>query len=150
MTALVASDLTVALVSGAAGAILVALATFIVGLIVDAIGEGDAVSDVQRFIELSAAGRYSRLPHRPLLSDPDGEASLAINELLAKKEQARQALWGSCDPTRRKRLGIADIECASELAVKDRDRRSSPFSLRTSDTSEAVVEEEPVLDLPHR
>jgi hypothetical protein len=151
MTALLASDLTVAVVSGAVGAILVALATFIVGVIVDAIGEGDAVGDVQRFIELSAAGRYSRLPPGPLLIDPDGEASLAISELLAKKEQARQALWGSCDQNRRKRPGIADIDCASDLIVKHRDLRlAEPSEPPTSDASEAVFGEEPVLDLPHR
>jgi hypothetical protein len=93
MAELVASDLTVAVAFGAAGAILVALATFIVALIVDAIGDGDAVGDVQRFIELSAVGRYSLLPHGPLLSDPDGETSAAISQLLAKKEEARRALW---------------------------------------------------------
>jgi hypothetical protein len=43
MTGLVASDLTVAVAFGAAGAILVALTTLIVGLIIDAIGEGDAL-----------------------------------------------------------------------------------------------------------
>jgi hypothetical protein len=56
----------------------------------------------------------------PLSDGPGGLFALdrppetaGISELLAKKEQARQALWGSCDPNRRKRLGIADIDCAS-------------------------------------
>jgi hypothetical protein len=95
---LAASDLTVVIGFGAAGAVLVALVTFVVGLIVDASGDGDAVDDVQRFIELSAAARYSLLPRGPILSDPDGEASAAISRLLGKKEEARQALWSSREP----------------------------------------------------
>jgi hypothetical protein len=95
MTVLGASDLTVTVAFGAVGALLVALATFGVDLIIDAVGDGDAIGDVRRFVELSEAARYSLLPHGPLLSDPDGEARAAIGELLAKKEQARRALWSS-------------------------------------------------------
>lgn len=94
---LVAGDLTVAIWFGAITAVLVGIAAVFVGVVVDAIGEGDAVGDVERFLELSAAGRYSLLPDRPLLSDPDGEASEMIDELLARKERASRALWASRD-----------------------------------------------------
>ena len=158
MAELVASDLTVAVAFGAAGAILVALATFIVALIVDAIGDGDAVGDVQRFIELSAVGRYSLLPHAPLLSDPDGETSAAISQLLAKKEEARRALWGSCEP----------VDRISHMAMEHRDRdlrlpartdprrvscvpqRSSRFSLRKSDAASRSSGESPSSISPYR
>jgi hypothetical protein len=62
-----------------------------------AFGAVAAVGDVQRFIELSADARYSVLSDGPLLSDPHREASAAVGEVLAKKEQARQALLGSRD-----------------------------------------------------
>jgi hypothetical protein len=80
MTVLGASDLTVAVAFSAVGALLVVTATFSVGLIIDLVGDGDAIGDVQRFVELTEAARYSLLPHGPLLSDPNGEASAAIGQ----------------------------------------------------------------------
>jgi hypothetical protein len=92
---LLASDLTVAVWFGAAGAALAALATIVAAVVVEAVGDGDAVGDVERFLELSAEAHYSRLADGPLLGDPGGEASEAIGELLARKERAREALWAS-------------------------------------------------------
>jgi hypothetical protein len=57
-------------------------------------GDEDAVRDVQRFVELTEEAR-SLLPGGYTLSDPNGETSAAIGQFLAKKEEARQALWES-------------------------------------------------------
>jgi hypothetical protein len=47
-----------------------------------------------RFVEFTEGAR-SLLPGGPLLHDPDGETSAAIGRFLAKKEEARRALWES-------------------------------------------------------
>jgi hypothetical protein len=89
------AELTAAIALGAATAVLVTVGALIVALVIEAAREGDdVVGDVQRFVELSAAAHAS-LPHGSLLSDPDGETSAAIAQLLATKERARRALWGS-------------------------------------------------------
>jgi hypothetical protein len=112
-TVLGANDLTIAVAFSAVGALLVAIATFSVGLVIDAVGDGDAIGDVERFVGLSEAARYSLLPHGPLLSDPDGKAGAAIGELLAKKEQARQALWSSREVNRQRRAAATEAGRAS-------------------------------------
>jgi hypothetical protein len=95
MVPLAATDLDIALALGIVVAVLVAIATLVVGFAIDAMGDGDdVIDDVQRYIELSAKA-HADLSDRPLLSDPDGATSAAIDQLLARKEQARQALWQS-------------------------------------------------------
>ena len=101
---LVAGEPAVVLGFGAAAAALVALTTLAAVLVVEVARDGDDVrGDVQRFVELSAAA-HALLPDGPLLSDPQGEASAAIGALLARKDEARRALWASSDailPARR-------------------------------------------------
>jgi hypothetical protein len=95
MAVLVSNELTVVTAFSAATAVVVAIAALLVALVVEAARGGDDVAgDIQRFIELSEAAHGS-LPDGPLLSDPHGETSAAIDRLLANREQARRALWGS-------------------------------------------------------
>jgi len=89
------TDLTVAIVFSAASGVVVAISTLLAGLVVEATRAGDdVVGDVQRFIELSAAA-HSSLPAGSVMSDPNGQTSAAISQLLAKKERAHHALWNS-------------------------------------------------------
>jgi hypothetical protein len=95
MTELVASETTVVIALSAASALAIALTTLIVGVMFFAVFDGEeTVHDVQRFVELTEEAR-SLLPGGPLLHDPDGETSAAIGRFLAKKEEARRALWES-------------------------------------------------------
>jgi hypothetical protein len=92
---LVASELTVAIIFSAVTALVVAITALVAAFLVAAAHSGsDVTGDVQRFSELSAEAD-DLLSHGPLLSDPTGETTAAVNELLARREQARQALWGS-------------------------------------------------------
>ncbi len=96
MIHLVADECTVAIVFSVVAALAVALTTLVAGVVFVAVfGDGtDAVRDVQRFSELTAEAR-SLLPRGSALSDPNGETGAAIGQFLAKKEEARQALWES-------------------------------------------------------
>jgi hypothetical protein len=84
-----------AIVLAALTAALVAVATLLAGVVVDAARDGDdAVGDVQRYLELSAAA-HAAFPPGSLLRDPDGTTSAAIVSLLARKDEAHRGLWAS-------------------------------------------------------
>jgi hypothetical protein len=93
---LVADESTVAVVFSVVTAVTVVLTTLVIGVVFFAVFDGgdDAVLDVERFVELTAEAR-SLLPSGYALSDPNGETSAALEQFLAKKEEARRALWGS-------------------------------------------------------
>jgi hypothetical protein len=86
--------MTVAIIFGAAAVIAYAALVAIVCMVVFASGDGDPVEDVERYIELTGAAR-GVIPPGPAFSDPEGATSAAIGGFLAKKEEARQALWAS-------------------------------------------------------
>lgn len=127
MAQLLASDLGAVIAFTAAGAVVVAICALIVALIIDAIGDGDVVGDVQRFIELTADARAC-LPKGSILSDPQGETSAAIGRFLAKKEEAREALWRSrrVAHPRRRELGDRDPVPRSSEAPKATTQRLVP------------------------
>jgi hypothetical protein len=95
---LVATDTTVVIVFSAVTGLALALTTAFVAWIFFAVFEGseENVRDVQRFTQLTDEAR-ALLPSGLPLLDPDGgtEASAAITRFLAKKEEARKALWES-------------------------------------------------------
>jgi pimeloyl-ACP methyl ester carboxylesterase len=91
---LIARDTSVAIVVCAIVAIASAVIGAVAVLIVFALGEGDPVADVQQYIELTRAA-HRLIPSGPVLSDPDGQTRAGIGPFLAKKEEARRALWAS-------------------------------------------------------
>jgi hypothetical protein len=110
---IVGGEVGVSIAFSGACAACVVIAALLVALVVEAIGEGDdVVGDVQRFIELTAEARAS-FPDGSLLSDPRGETSAAIGPFLAKKDEARRALWESRD-----RSTLDEEEAAHDLAAR--------------------------------
>jgi hypothetical protein len=93
-----ATETTVVLVFSAATTLAILIPAFVVGLVVFAyVGAGDAARDAQRYIELTQEARVLLPKGRPALSDPGGATSAALDEYLAKKAEARRALWESRD-----------------------------------------------------
>jgi len=91
-----ASDTTVVIVFSAVMTAAIALTTLLACVVFFWTFDRseDQVGDVQRFLDLTAEAR-SLLGNGPVLSDPHGETSAAIERFKAKKEEARRALWQS-------------------------------------------------------
>lgn len=117
---LLADDLTVTIAFSAAVVVLVAVAVFVAGLVVAVAFAGDdTLGDVQRSIELSAAA-HALLAKGPLLSDPDGEASAAIDRLLAKKDEAHRSLWRSRETMREDEVSSVPQLRFAQVPIGDR------------------------------
>lgn len=97
---LLATHTALWLVFGLTVATIFAIVLAAVTLVYVAVSEGDAVADVQRFIELTEEARRLVPPSRLPLLDPSSAAltAEAINRFLDKKEEARRALWASRQP----------------------------------------------------
>jgi FAD/FMN-containing dehydrogenase len=89
-------------------------------------GGDDDIADVQRFIDLTEEARALIPPGLPLFDvEKAAVTTTAIDRFLAKKEEARAALWESRDRRRAEAAAVerAAISVIASAEVRPRSRR---------------------------